>query len=192
MKEVRIGLIGTGYIGKAHAIAYAQAPTVFNLRGKLVREMVAEVNPALAAERAQAFGFNRSTGDWRVLVADPLSPIHWHCFKETAGLGALGDLAAHIVNMAQYLVGEIEQVCGDLKIVVPARPAKAGSSEMVTVENEDQAHAMVRFAGGAQGVIETSRVACGRKMGLSYVITGTKGAISFTQERMAEDKALST
>lgn len=50
MKEVRIGLIGTGYIGKAHAIAYAQAPTVFNLRGKLVREMVAEVNPALAAE----------------------------------------------------------------------------------------------------------------------------------------------
>lgn len=58
--------------------------------------------------------------------------------------------------MAQYLVGEIEQVCGDLKIVVPARPAKAGSSEMVTVENEDQAHAMVRFAGGAQGVIETS------------------------------------
>ena len=37
MKEVRIGLIGTGYIGKAQAIAYAQAPTVFNLRGKLVR-----------------------------------------------------------------------------------------------------------------------------------------------------------
>ncbi len=285
MKEVRIGLIGTGYIGKAHAIAYAQAPTVFNLRGRLVREMVAEVTPELAAERAQAFGFNRSTGDWRALVADPaidvvdicspnhlhkemaleairhgkhvysekplalnahdaremvdgreagrgenaggvqlheepdraagegdyrprrdwrgdpllrhhnedymadpLSPIHWHCFKETAGLGALGDLAAHIVNMAQYLVGEIEQVCGDLKIVVPARPAKAGSSEMIAVENEDQAHAMVRFAGGAQGVIETSRVACGRKMGLSYVITGTKGAISFTQERMAELK----
>jgi predicted dehydrogenase len=71
MKEVRIGLIGTGYIGKAHAIAYAQAPTVFNLRGRLVREMVAEVTPELAAARAQAFGFNRSTGDWRALVADP-------------------------------------------------------------------------------------------------------------------------
>jgi predicted dehydrogenase len=52
MKEVRIGLIGTGYIGKAHAIAYAQAPTVFNLRGRLVREMVAEVTPELAAARA--------------------------------------------------------------------------------------------------------------------------------------------
>ncbi|WHP82061.1 Gfo/Idh/MocA family protein [Edwardsiella anguillarum] len=283
MKEVRIGLIGTGYIGRAHAIAYAQAPVVFNLRGRLVREMVAEVTPTLAAERAQALGFNRATGDWRALVADPnvdvvdicspnnlhkemaleaihhgkhvysekplalnavdaremveaaqragvktligfnymknptaklakeiisrgeigevihfygthnedymadpLAPIHWHCFTKTAGLGALGDLAAHIVNMAHYLVGDIEQVCGDLKIVVPDRPAHAGSSQRVAVENEDQAHAMVRFASGAQGVIEASRVACGRKMGLSYVITGTKGAIRFTQERMAE------
>jgi predicted dehydrogenase len=58
---------------------------VFNLRGKLVREMVAEVSPELAAERAQAFGFNRSTGDWRALVADPAidvvdicSPNHLH------------------------------------------------------------------------------------------------------------------
>lgn len=285
MKEIRIGLIGTGYIGKAHAIAYAQAPTVFNLRGKLVREMIAEVTPELAAERAQAFGFNRSTADWRELVADPAInvvdicapnylhkemaleairygkhvysekplalnardaremmdaaqqagvktlvgfnymknptaklakeiiergeigeiihfygthnedymadprlPMHWHCFKDKAGLGALGDLAPHIVNMAQYLVGDIQQVCGDLKIVVPQRPAHAGSSQMMAVENEDQAHAMVRFSNGIQGVIETSRVAGGRKMGLSYVITGTKGTISFTQQRMAELK----
>ncbi|CFQ75824.1 Gfo/Idh/MocA family protein [Yersinia pseudotuberculosis] len=256
MKEVRIGLIGTGYIGKAHAIAYAQAPTVFELRGKLVREMVAEVSPALAAQRAQAFGFNRFTCDWRELVADPAidvvdicspnylhkemalaaihhgkhvyaekplalnardasemaaaatragvihfygthnedymadpnTPIHWHCLQATAGLGTLGDLAAHIVSMAQYLVGEITQVCGDLKTVVVTRPASVGSSARVAVENEDQAHAMVRFVNGAQGVIEASRVACGRKMGLSYMITGTQGAISFTQERMAELK----
>lgn len=58
--------------------------------------------------------------------------------------------------MAHYLVGDIEQVCGDLKIVVPERPAKVGSAEMIAVENEDQAHAMVRLPGGAQGVIETS------------------------------------
>lgn len=52
MKEVRIGLIGTGYIGKAHAVAYAQAPTVFNLRGKLVREMVAGESGAGGRTRA--------------------------------------------------------------------------------------------------------------------------------------------
>lgn len=62
---------------------------MFNLRGRLVREMVAEVTPELAAARAQAFGFNRSTGDWRALVADPAidvvdicSPNHLH--KEMA------------------------------------------------------------------------------------------------------------
>ncbi|MGL4269135.1 MAG: Gfo/Idh/MocA family protein [Plesiomonas sp.] len=285
MKSVRIGLIGTGYIGRAHAIALAQAPVVFPLQGTLVREMVAEITPQLAQQKAAEFGFNRYTGDWRELVADPavdvvdicspnslhkemalaairhgkhvyaekplalsaadaremvdaarlagvktlvgfnymknptatlakeiiasgeigdvvhfygthnedymadpLAPIHWHCLRETAGLGALGDLGAHIVNMAHYLVGHIDSVCGDLRTVVPARPQQAGSSVMVAVENEDQAHAMLRFANGAQGVIETSRIACGRKMGLSYVVTGTRGTLTFTQERMAELK----
>lgn len=71
MKQVRVGLIGTGYIGRCHAIAYAQAPTVFPLKGELVLEMLAEVTPELAAQRATEFGFARSTGDWRQLVADP-------------------------------------------------------------------------------------------------------------------------
>lgn len=70
MQKVRIGLIGTGYIGRCHAIAYSQAPTVFNLKGELVREMLAEVNPELAAAQAATLGFSRSTGDWRELVAD--------------------------------------------------------------------------------------------------------------------------
>ncbi|WP_268647894.1 Gfo/Idh/MocA family protein, partial [Escherichia coli] len=71
MKQVRVGLIGTGYIGRCHAIAYAQAATVFPLKGDLVLEMLAEVTPELAAQRAAEFGFARSTGDWRQLVADP-------------------------------------------------------------------------------------------------------------------------
>ncbi len=121
-------------------------------------------------------------------MADPNAPIHWHCFKEKAGLGALGDLSAHIINMAQFLVGDIETVCGDMEIVIKQRPEKEGSSVMVPVENEDQAHAMVRFSSGAMGVIETSRIAAGRKMGLTYVVTGTKGTLTFTQERMAELK----
>ncbi|PHM69397.1 Gfo/Idh/MocA family protein [Xenorhabdus sp. KJ12.1] len=285
MKEIRIGLIGAGYIGRAHAIAYAQAPTVFPLKGKLVRAMIAGITPELAQTQAKELGFLRSTGDWRELVAhpdidvvdictpnflhkemaleairhgkhiycekplalnshdakqmvaaaniagvktlvgfnymknptaqlakeiisngeigevvhfygthnedymaDPLSPIHWHCFKNEAGLGALGDLGAHIINMAQYLVGDITTVCGDMKTIVKARPEISGSAVLIPVENEDQAHAMVRFDSGATGVIETSRIACGRKMGLTYVVTGAKGTLSFTQERMAELK----
>lgn len=71
MNKVRIGMIGSGYIGRCHAIAYAQAPAVFALKGEIVREMLAEVNPEPAAKQAATFGFSRSTGDWHALVCDP-------------------------------------------------------------------------------------------------------------------------
>jgi predicted dehydrogenase len=121
-------------------------------------------------------------------LADPRTPIDWHCRKATAGLGALGDLAAHIVNMAHYLVGDIVAVSGDMQTIIKQRPDAKDPTLMHQVENEDQASALVRFAGGAMGTIETSRIACGRKMGLTYVVTGTKGTLSYTQERMAELK----
>lgn len=283
MEKVRIGLIGSGYIGRCHAIAYAQASTVFTLKGEIVREMLAEVTPALAQAQAQSLGFRRSTADWRELVADPHidvvdicapnflhkemalaairhgkhvysekplaldvadaeemtraaeqagvktlvgfnymknptsqlakeiiargeigevthfygthnedylaspdTPLDWHCQKALAGLGALGDLGAHIVNMAHYLVGNITEVSGDMQTVIKQRPDPHHRDQLREVENEDQASALLRFANGAHGVIETSRIACGSKMGLTYVVTGTKGTLRYTQERMAE------
>ncbi|HBO37420.1 MAG TPA: myo-inositol 2-dehydrogenase, partial [Pasteurellaceae bacterium] len=91
--------------------------------------------------------------------------------------------------MSQYLVGhQISAVIGDMQTVIQHRPNPNNPTEMLPVENEDQASALVRFANGCMGTIETSRIACGRKMGLSYVITGTKGTITYTQERMAELK----
>lgn len=284
MDKIRIGLIGTGYIGRCHAIAYAQAPTVFNLQGKLALEYLAEITPELAAQKAQQFGFKRSTDDWRKVVCDPNvdvvdictpnflhkdialaaikhgkhvysekplaltaldakqmyiaakqagiktlvgfnyiknptsqlakeiiangeigdvihfygthnedylanpnTPIDWHCYRAKAGLGALGDIGAHIVNMAQYLLGKaIISVSGDLQTVIKQRPDPHDRNKLIQVENEDQASALLRFDNGTMGTIETSRIACGRKMGLTYVVTGTKGTICYTQERMAE------
>ena len=58
-------------------------------------------------------------------------------------------ILAALIAMAHYLVGDIEQVCGDLKIVVPERPAKVGSAEMIAVENEDQAHANSKMTSAA-------------------------------------------
>ena len=122
-------------------------------------------------------------------LANENTPLDWHCVKEKAGLGALGDLAAHIVQMSQYLLGQdIRTVIGDMQTVIKNRPNPHNVQERLAVENEDQATALVRFDNGCVGTIETSRIACGRKMGLSYVITGTKGSISYTQERMAELK----
>ena len=121
-------------------------------------------------------------------LASPNTPIDWHCKKSLAGLGALGDLAAHIVNMAHYLVGDIKEVSGDMQTVIQSRPDPRDHNKFCQVENEDQASALIRFKSGAMGVLETSRIACGRKMGLSFVVTGSKGTIIFTQERMAELK----
>ncbi|KAA0018840.1 Gfo/Idh/MocA family oxidoreductase [Salinicola corii] len=70
-QTLNIGLIGTGYMGKAHAIALHAAPRVFTLPALPVCDLLAETDAALAASRASELGFARATGDWRELVADP-------------------------------------------------------------------------------------------------------------------------
>ena len=71
MPEIGIGLIGGGYMGKAHAVALSAVGAVFDtpLRPRL--EMVAASSAASAERYARAYGFRRGTGDWRELVADP-------------------------------------------------------------------------------------------------------------------------
>lgn len=70
-KPIGVGLIGSGFMGKCHAIAWSAVGPVFggNQRVKLVT--LAEVDPELAARRAREFGFEKSTGNWRDLLADP-------------------------------------------------------------------------------------------------------------------------
>ena len=69
--HLRIGLIGTGFMGKAHALGFSAAPRVFDLTHDLVLHTVADVTEAAAAAAARAHGFARYTADWRSIVADP-------------------------------------------------------------------------------------------------------------------------
>ena len=71
MKALRIGLVGSGFMGKAHALAYRIASAVFRLPVQPVLELLADVTTDAAAAAARDLGFARSTGDWRALVADP-------------------------------------------------------------------------------------------------------------------------
>ena len=68
MAEIRIGIVGGGYMGKAHAVAYAAVGAVFDTPLRPVLEMVCATSPESAARYRAAFGFNRSTTDWRALV----------------------------------------------------------------------------------------------------------------------------
>ena len=71
MKKVKVGLIGTGYMGKAHAIAFASVPTIFSLDTDVVCELLFDPEIEIAKEKAKAWGFNRYTSDWMDLVNDP-------------------------------------------------------------------------------------------------------------------------
>lgn len=71
MTEIGIGVVGGGYMGKAHAVAMAAVGAVFNTRLRPRLEMVAASSDASAERYRAAYGFARGTGDWRQLVADP-------------------------------------------------------------------------------------------------------------------------
>ncbi len=69
--KLRIGLVGSGFMGKAHAFGYATAARVFELPYEVELHTLADINHEAAAKAAAALGFARSTSDWRALVADP-------------------------------------------------------------------------------------------------------------------------
>ena len=71
MEEIGIGIIGTGFMGKSHAIAYRAAGGIFPLKHRPVLEMVADNNEAAGLAAHRQLGFRRVTADWRALVNDP-------------------------------------------------------------------------------------------------------------------------
>jgi predicted dehydrogenase len=282
MREIRIGLIGAGFMGRTHAIAYREVGAVFDLPAPPVLELMAEIDERTAKRAASQLGFRRATGDWRELVNDPTIdvvditaptaqhreiavaalgagkhvycekplattaaearglaaraaktgvvtmvgfnylknpiqalardiiaageigeivdfrgihaedymtspdvPISWRC-SGPRGSGVVADLGSHILSLARFLVGPIDSVCGALDTIVKQRPVTRGARRRRRVQADDQARFLVRFERGCGGTVEASWVQAGRKMQLAYEITGMKGSLVFTQERMNE------
>ncbi|MDO8985815.1 Gfo/Idh/MocA family protein [Cypionkella sp.] len=71
MREIGIGIVGGGYMGKAHSVAMAAVGAVFNTALRPRLEMICATSDASAERYRAAFGFARATADWRALVADP-------------------------------------------------------------------------------------------------------------------------
>ena len=118
-------------------------------------------------------------------MADPAVPHSWRCERRYAGAGALADLGSHLIDMAEVLLGPIESVQARLETIHRERRVPA-TGDMLPVENEDIALALVKFASGVGGSFEISRVATGFKCGLTFTVFGTQGSVSFDQERMNE------
>jgi predicted dehydrogenase len=69
--KLRIGLIGSGFMGKAHAFGYATATRVFDLPYDLELHTLADIDEKAAAKAAAALGFSHATSNWRTMIADP-------------------------------------------------------------------------------------------------------------------------
>lgn len=123
--------------------------------------------------------------DW---LADDQAPMTWRLKKETAGSGALGDIASHAIDQVLFLLGDrVTEVTGHLHTFVNRRPGTsgpAGGLEDVTVD--DAAWATLSLASGAVASVEASRVATGRKNSLQLEVYGDKGALRFDLENLNE------
>ena len=109
----------------------------------------------------------------------------WRLNKEQAGSGAIGDLGAHIIDLARHLVGEITSVGALARTFVKERPLADGSG-MGTVDVDDAFVATVEFGNGAIGTLEASRFAAGSKNHATLEINGERGSIRFDLERLNE------
>jgi predicted dehydrogenase len=113
------------------------------------------------------------------------TPMIWRLDKSVAGSGVLGDLGAHVIDLAHYLVGDFKSVAAMTKTFISERDLD-GQEGTAKVEVDDAFVSAVEFENGAVGTIEATRFAGGRKNYNRFEINGEKGSIVFNLERMNE------
>jgi predicted dehydrogenase len=132
--------------------------------------------------------------------ADRDVPLLWRFQRSLAGGGTAIDTGYHLVDCARYLVGEIEAVQSLTATFVRERPLPGadatgnrgdgpggpGDRSVGTVDVEDAAAALLSFSSGAYGVLETSRVAIGRRVALRIDVFGSRGSAGWDLERPDE------
>jgi len=123
--------------------------------------------------------------DW---LADEAAPMTWRLRQETAGSGALGDLGSHVVDQIQYLLAQpVTRASGRLHTFVDTRSGDDGE-EPVTVD--DAAWATLETSSGVVASVEVTRMATGRKNGLTIEVYGSRGSVAFDLERLNELQVL--
>ncbi len=132
----------------------------------------------------------RYAQDW---IADPNFPLVWRLQAGIAGLGTLGCIGSHIIDLGRYLVGDYAEVSGMMETFVKERPLLAEAGEGLTASGaaqtgpvtvEDAANWIGRFKNGATACMEATRFAYGRKNHITLEINGSGGSLVFDFEDM--------
>ncbi|MBY3620611.1 Gfo/Idh/MocA family oxidoreductase [Acinetobacter sp. CUI P1] len=131
--------------------------------------------------------------DW---IIDPEFPLVWRLQKEIAGSGSHGDLGAHLIDLAHFLVGDVKEVIGMSETFIKERPLAAEMTGLSAKGDKDAPKGKVtvddatlflaRFDNGALGSFEATRFAAGHRSTNSFEINGSLGSVKFDFERMNE------
>lgn len=299
MKKLNIGLVGAGFMGKAHTVGYSNMPKLFWPAPAMpVLKTICDIEPEIARDARERFGFETYTTNFMDIVndpdidavsictpndshaeiaiaalkagkhvlcekpiassledavkmaeaareaakkgiismnayqyrrvpalvlakkfidegslgtllnvrctylqswcADPDSPLSWRFKKKIAGAGTLGDIASHVIDIAQYLAGDITEVVSMMQTYIKERPVQEGGTDLLgtvkmgadarraPVDVDDEDSFLVRFKSGAVGSIEATRNAWGRNNFITVELHGTLGSIYFNYERLNE------
>lgn len=128
--------------------------------------------------------------DW---LMDPQFPLIWRLQKDVSGGGTLGDLGAHIIDLARFLVGEFREVVGTMETFIKKRPlgtmtdnlkGQIESDEYGEVTVDDATLFIARFENGALGTFESSRFSRGNRAGNRFEINGEKGSLRWDMENL--------
>ena len=117
-------------------------------------------------------------------LVDPKAPRLWRMQKQYAGSGAHGDINAHIIDLGRYLVGEFDEVSGQMHTFIKQRPLPDNPKKLGRVSVDDAAQCIGRFKNGALANLEATRYATGRKNRIHIEINGSDGSLEFNLEDM--------
>jgi predicted dehydrogenase len=131
-------------------------------------------------------------------ASDPRGVLSWRFQQELAGLGVLGDLMSHVIDMAHCIAGPIQEVVGMRRTFIAERPlATAGKGTHFTIStdgptekvtNEDYVGTLAEFANGARGTFEACRIISGPRCQMAFEVNGTRGSLTWDFEQMNELK----
>ena len=129
-------------------------------------------------------------------ITDPEFPLVWRLQKDICGSGSLGDLGAHFIDLARFLVGDFKSVMGMQKTFIKSRPLVERMEGLTAnaqadaprgeVDVDDGTVFIAEFANGALGVFEATRFSAGHKNDLFIEVSGDRGSVRFSFERMNE------
>jgi predicted dehydrogenase len=151
---------------------YRRVPAIAHLRNLIAAGRLGTIRHVRAAYLQ----------DW---LADATAPMVWRLDRDIAGSGAIGDIGAHIIDLTQFVTGQlITGVSALTETFVTQRPRPGGGTGNVTVDDAVLFHA--RLSGGAIASYEATRMATGRRNALRMEINGTLGSAAFDLERLDE------